>query len=71
MDPKLTVGFYFSAIALDNFTQVRPACEVLQIEADVVRLGQVVEIAGVESEQVRRGHGPYVGHSEDGEIVVS
>jgi len=41
----------------NDLAQVGPFGEVLEVEADVVGFGQVVEVALVELEEVGRGHG--------------
>ena len=53
----LTVGFYLAGRAFGDFAQVGPAGKVVEVEADVVGFGQVVEVAGVEVEEVDGGHG--------------
>lgn len=51
-----TVCFDLPTFAFDDFAELRPLCEVLEVEADVVGFRQVVQIAWVEVEQVQRRH---------------
>lgn len=54
--------------AFNYFAQVRPFGKVLEIEANVVRFRQVVEVAWVEFEQVHGAHGSDGRHSENEEV---
>ena len=56
---KLTVGFDLTVVAFDYFAEMWPLGEVFQIEADVVRLGEVIKIAWVEFQEVHGRHRPY------------
>ena len=51
-----TVSFYLSILSFDNFTQLWPFREILEVEAYVIGLGEVIEIARIELEQIGRGH---------------
>jgi hypothetical protein len=53
-----TVAFDRAVNALDHATQVRPFGQVLEVEADVVCLRQVVQVGGRDVEQVVRPHWP-------------
>ena len=57
-----TVGVNLPILAFDDFAKLRPFCEVLEIEADVIGFCQVIQIARVEFEEISRGHRPYGGH---------
>lgn len=52
-----TVSFNLAVGAFDDFAQMWPFCKVFEVEADVVGLSQVVQIARIELEQVHRSHG--------------
>lgn len=43
-----TVCLDLACFALNDFAQLRPFREVLEVKADVVGFGQVVKVAGVE-----------------------
>lgn len=58
----LTVGFYLACWPFDDFAEMGPFGEVFEVEADVVCLCQVVEVAGVEFEEVHGVHGAYGSH---------
>lgn len=45
MGGELTVAFDLASVRLDYVAEVRPARQVLEVEGDVVRLGQGVEVA--------------------------
>lgn len=53
-----TVALDFAVRALNDLAEVRPFGQVVEIEADVVGLGERVEIALVELEEVHRRHRP-------------
>ena len=58
-----TIGFNLAIGALNNFTQLWPPGEVLQIEANVVCFSEVVQVARIELEQIHWGHRPERHHS--------
>lgn len=51
-----TVSFYFSVQALDDLAQLWPFGQVLEVKANVVRLGEVVEVGGGEFEEIIGSH---------------
>ncbi len=57
----VTVGFYLVVCALDDFAELGPFSEVFEVEGNAVGFGEVVEVAGVEVEEVRWSHGPECG----------
>lgn len=61
-----TICFDLPVAALDDFAEVRPFGEVVEVEANVVGFGQVVEVAGVEFEEVGWGHGADIGRRGGG-----
>ena len=54
---KRTVTFNLPVQALDHLAQLGPFRQVLEVEADVVRLGEVVEVGRGEVEEVVGTHG--------------
>ena len=52
-----TVAFNLAVDALDDPAQVGPPGQVLEVEADGVRLGEGVEIGRGDAQQVGRAHG--------------
>lgn len=64
-DARFTVGFNLTIFTFNDFAEVRPFREVLQVKADVVRLCQMVQIARIELEQVQRRHWASCRHFED------
>lgn len=57
-----TVRFNLASGPFDDFAKLGPSREVLEVEADPVCLGQMIEVARVELEQVRRCHGSDQAH---------
>lgn len=57
-----TVSFNLAVGAFDDFAQMWPFCKVFEVEADVVGLSQVVQIARIELEQVHGSHGSNCRH---------
>lgn len=58
----LTVCFDLPVVPFDDLAQLRPAGEIFEVESDIVRLGEIVQVAGVELEEVHRRHGTNGGH---------
>ena len=65
VDVIRTIGLDLAVLVLDDFAESWPFGEVLKIEADVVGLSEVVEVARVELEQIHRRHGPNGDHVGD------
>ena len=57
-----TVSLNLPVQALDHLAQLGPFRQVLEVEADVVRLGEVVEVGRGEVEEVVGPHGPDCRH---------
>ena len=55
---RRTVAFNLPIYALDYPTEIRPFGKVLEVEADVVGFGEVVEVRGGDFQEVGRAHGP-------------
>lgn len=58
----LTVCFDLPIVPFDNLAQLRPTGEIFEVESDIVRLSEIVQVAGVELEEVHRRHGTNGGH---------
>lgn len=58
-----TVAFNLAMAVFEHHAQLWPAHEIVEVEADVVSLCEVVQVAFVEVEQVHGLHGPERRHS--------
>ncbi len=47
-----TVAFYLAIVAFNDLAEMWPFGEVFQVETNVIGLGQVIKVAGVEFEQI-------------------
>ena len=56
---QLTVALDLTVSTFNHHAELWPLGEVFEIEANVVRLGEVIQIAWVEVEEVFWRHGPY------------
>jgi len=65
--PGRTVGLYLSIFSFDDLAQIGPSREVVKVEPYIVGLGEVIEIARVEMQQICRCHRPGERHSETSE----
>ena len=64
----LTVRFDLPVVAFNDLAQLGPFGEVLEVEADVVCFGQVVEITWIELEEICACHGTDERHCELGRV---
>jgi hypothetical protein len=51
-------------VTFNHTAEMRPFGEVLQVKCDVVGLGEVVEVAGIEIEEVHGRHWPDGRHGD-------
>lgn len=59
---RRAVAFYLPVNAFDDLAELRPFCEILEVEANVVGFSEVVEIGGGEFEEVVWAHGANCRH---------
>ena len=64
-----TVSFNLAIGALDYFAQLWPPSKVLQVEANIIGLGQVVQVTRVKLQQIHWSHRPK-GHHVDGVLIA-
>ena len=59
---KLTVSFDLATRTFNDFAKLRPFGEVFQVEADIIRFRQVVEVTRVDLQKIHWRHRPYRCH---------
>lgn len=61
---RRTVADYLAIAVLDDIEERRPFHEIVEVEVQVVVLGQGIEVGQVQAEQVGGRHAPDRGHGE-------
>lgn len=61
---RRTVADYLAIAVLDDIEERRPFHEIVEVEVQVVVLGQGIEVGQVQAEQVAGRHAPDRGHGE-------